>query len=68
LPDPSDLLLIPLNSSGDLKKFSIFDSHGTQKRLAWAAAVIHGPRILFLDEPFEGVDALAAGALNRLLG
>jgi ABC-2 type transport system ATP-binding protein len=39
-----------------------------QKKLALAAAVIHGPRILFLDEPFEGVDALAAGALKALLG
>ncbi len=36
-------------------------------QLALAAAVIHGPRILFLDEPFEGVDALAAGALKALL-
>jgi len=36
-------------------------SHGMQKKLALAAAVIHGARILFLDEPFEGVDALAAG-------
>jgi ABC-2 type transport system ATP-binding protein len=43
-------------------------SHGMQKKLALAAAVIHGPRILFLDEPFEGVDALAAGALKSLLG
>ncbi len=34
----------------------------------YSAAVIHGPRILFLDEPFEGVDALAAGALKALLG
>lgn len=42
-------------------------SHGMQKKLALAAAVIHGPRILFLDEPFEGVDALAAGALKQLL-
>ena len=39
-----------------------------QKKLALAAAVIHGPRILFLDEPVEGVDALAAGALKSLLG
>jgi len=38
-----------------------------QKKLALAAAVIHGPRILFLDEPFEGVDALAAGSLKALL-
>src|ERR1700704_5012905 len=43
-------------------------SHGMQKKLALAAAVIHGPRVLFLDEPFEGVDALAAGALKSLLG
>jgi ABC-2 type transport system ATP-binding protein len=42
-------------------------SHGMQKKLALAAAVIHRPRILFLDEPFEGVDALAAGALKQLL-
>ena len=42
-------------------------SHGMQKKLALAAAVIHGPRVLFLDEPFEGVDALAAGALKELL-
>lgn len=42
-------------------------SHGMQKKLALAAAVIHRPKILFLDEPFEGVDALAAGALKHLL-
>src|SRR5437588_13045531 len=33
-------------------------SHGMQKKLAMAAAVIHGPKVLFLDEPFEGVDAV----------
>jgi ABC-2 type transport system ATP-binding protein len=43
-------------------------SHGMQKKLALAAAVIHGPKILFLDEPFEGVDAIAAGTLKTLLG
>src|SRR6266576_3815139 len=42
-------------------------SHGMQKKLALAAAVIHGPRILFLDEPFEGVDAIAAGTLKAML-
>lgn len=42
-------------------------SHGMQRKLALAAAVIHTPRILFLDEPFEGVDAVAAGSLKRLL-
>src|SRR5689334_24963012 len=42
-------------------------SHGMQKKLAMAAAVIHGPKALFLDEPFEGVDAMAAGTLKAKL-
>src|SRR6204780_1184781 len=42
-------------------------SHGMQKKLALAAAVIHGPRILFLDEPFEGVDAIASNTLKSML-
>ena len=42
-------------------------SHGMQKKLALAAAVIHSPKILFLDEPFEGVDAIASGTLKAML-
>jgi ABC-2 type transport system ATP-binding protein len=42
-------------------------SHGMQKKLALAAAVIHSPKILFLDEPFEGVDAIASGTLKTML-
>ncbi len=42
-------------------------SHGMQKKLAMAGAVIHGPRVLFLDEPFEGVDAIASGTLKAML-
>jgi len=42
-------------------------SLGMKKKLALAAAVIHAPRVLFLDEPFEGVDAVAAGALKAML-
>jgi ABC-2 type transport system ATP-binding protein len=61
--------LLDFMQLGDREKTMIADySHGMQKKLALAAAVIHGPRILFLDEPFEGVDALAAGALKALLG
>src|SRR5260370_5768162 len=41
-------------------------SHGMKKKTALAAAVIHGPAILFLDEPFECVDAIAATTLQRL--
>jgi ABC-2 type transport system ATP-binding protein len=61
--------LLEFMQLADRPKSMIADySHGMQKKLALAAAVIHGPRILFLDEPFEGVDALAAGALKALLG
>jgi len=42
-------------------------SHGMQKKLALAAAVIHGPKVLFLDEPFEGVDAVASNTLKAML-
>ncbi len=49
------------------KKLVTDFSHGMQKKLALAAAVIHGPKILFLDEPFEGVDAVAAGMLKAML-
>lgn len=49
------------------KTLTVDYSHGMKKKLALAAAVIHGPRILFLDEPFEGVDAVAAGTLKNML-
>ena len=48
------------------KKLVTDYSHGMQKKLALAAAVIHAPKILFLDEPFEGVDAVAAGTLKSM--
>ncbi len=61
--------LLDFMQLADRSKTLIADySHGMQKKLALAAAVIHRPKILFLDEPFEGVDALAAGALKQLLG
>jgi ABC-2 type transport system ATP-binding protein len=49
------------------KKLVTDYSHGMQKKLAMAAAVIHGPKVLFLDEPFEGVDAVASGTLKAML-
>ena len=60
-------LLDFMNLADEPKKLITDFSHGMQKKLALAAAVIHGPRILFLDEPFEGVDAIAAGTLKAML-
>ena len=60
--------LLDFMGLADQPKTLITDySHGMQKKLAMAAAVIHGPRVLFLDEPFEGVDAVASGTLKVML-
>jgi ABC-2 type transport system ATP-binding protein len=42
-------------------------SHGMRKKLALSCALIHEPRVLFLDEPFEGVDAVATREIRELL-
>jgi len=60
-------LLEFMQLSNETKKLVTDYSHGMQKKLALAAAVIHGPKVLFLDEPFEGVDAIAAGMLKTML-
>jgi ABC-2 type transport system ATP-binding protein len=60
-------LLEFMQLADDRRKMITDFSHGMQKKLALAAAVIHGPKVLFLDEPFEGVDAIAAGMLKTML-
>jgi len=60
-------LLEFMQLAGEDKKLVADFSHGMQKKLALAAAVIHGPKVLFLDEPFEGVDAVASGTLKAML-
>lgn len=60
-------LLDFMQLANEPKKLVADFSHGMQKKLALAAAVIHGPKVLFLDEPFEGVDAIAAGTLKAML-
>lgn len=42
-------------------------SHGMQRKIALAAALIHDPKVLFLDEPFEGVDVVSASAIRDVL-
>ena len=60
--------LLELMGLADQRKKLVADfSHGMGKKLALSAAVIHAPKLLFLDEPFEGVDAIAAGTLKAML-
>lgn len=42
-------------------------SKGMRRRLAIASALIHSPRLVLLDEPFEGVDIMAGEMIRRLL-
>jgi len=42
-------------------------SHGMRKKLALAAALLPAPKMLFLDEPFEGIDAVASRQIRNLL-
>jgi len=42
-------------------------SHGMKKKIGLAAALIHGPRVLFLDEPFEAVDPVSARSIRAVL-
>src|SRR6201992_1125229 len=63
----TDELLEFMQLANESRKLVTDFSHGMQKKLALAAAVIHGPKVLFLDEPFEGVDAVAAGVLKGVL-
>lgn len=42
-------------------------STGMKKKVSLAAAVIHKPEIIILDEPLEGIDALASNAIKESL-
>jgi ABC-2 type transport system ATP-binding protein len=42
-------------------------SHGMKKKTSLAAALLPAPKLLFLDEPFEGIDAIASRQIKDLL-
>lgn len=42
-------------------------SSGMRQRLRWVWALLHGPRVLLLDEPFQNLDATGESAVRRLL-
>jgi ABC-2 type transport system ATP-binding protein len=48
-------------------KLTLEYSHGMKKKLALAAALIPNPDLLFLDEPFEGVDAVTSRTIRDML-
>lgn len=62
-----DELLSLLDLEGEEKKLAMEYSHGMKKKLALAAALLPNPDLLFLDEPFEGVDAVTSRIIRDLL-
>ena len=42
-------------------------SFGMKKKLALSAALIHGPKVVFLDEPFEGIDPVTSRTIKEIL-
>jgi ABC-2 type transport system ATP-binding protein len=60
-------LLPLLGLEGEEKKLALEYSHGMKKKLALAAALLPNPDLLFLDEPFEGVDAVTSRIIRDLL-
>jgi ABC-2 type transport system ATP-binding protein len=63
----SEELLSILDLQGEEKKLTLEYSHGMKKKLAMAAALLPNPDLLFLDEPFEGVDAVTSSVIRDLL-
>jgi ABC-2 type transport system ATP-binding protein len=60
-------LLSILGLQDEEKKLTLEYSHGMKKKLAMAAALLPNPDLLFLDEPFEGVDAVTSRVIRDLL-
>ena len=65
--DRGQQLLDLLRLEADPKKVVLEFSHGMKKKLALAAALLPNPELLFLDEPFEGVDAVTSRAIREVL-
>ena len=63
----SEELLGVLGLDGEHRKLSLEYSHGMRKKLALAAALLPNPDLLFLDEPFEGVDVVTSRVIRDIL-
>jgi ABC-2 type transport system ATP-binding protein len=62
----SELLeFLSLNEERD--RFIADYSQGMKKKLALAGALIHNPRVLFLDEPLNGIDPVSGRVVTDLL-
>ena len=63
----AELLDIMELAERDRRKLLVDCSMGMRKKAVLATALIHRPEVLFLDEPFNGIDARATIAIRELL-
>jgi ABC-2 type transport system ATP-binding protein len=63
----SENLLSVLTLASDANKLIVDYSVGMRKKIALAAALIHRPQVLFLDEPFEGIDPISSRVIRNIL-
>jgi ABC-2 type transport system ATP-binding protein len=63
----SEELLAMMRLEKERTKLTLEYSHGMKKKLALAAAILPDPDLLFLDEPFEGVDAVTSRVIRDTL-
>ena len=60
-------LLQVLTLVEDANKLIVDYSVGMRKKVALAAALIHNPHVIFLDEPFEGIDPISSRVIRDIL-
>jgi ABC-2 type transport system ATP-binding protein len=63
----TDSLLRVLMLADDADKLVVDYSVGMRKKVSLAAALIHRPQVLFLDEPFEGIDPISSRVIRDIL-
>jgi ABC-2 type transport system ATP-binding protein len=63
----ADLLRLMALSDADADKLIVDCSLGMRKKIGLAAALLHRPRVLFLDEPFNGIDAVTSRGIYEVL-
>ncbi|WP_299537486.1 ABC transporter ATP-binding protein [uncultured Streptomyces sp.] len=64
----ADELLAVMELDGQAERTLVVDySTGMRKKVGLATALLHGPRLLVLDEPFEAVDPVSAATIKQIL-
>jgi ABC-2 type transport system ATP-binding protein len=63
----AEQLLSYLDLWSDRHTYVEQSSFGMRKKCALAMALLHNPKVLFLDEPFEGIDPVASRSIKDLL-